>query len=292
MQVKSWRQLPDGYIRTAVRPNRSSSTTTCLCSVRRRIHCRFRAFLAATHSATGAKCSGSDAAVPQGFLATGAGLADSNLSGGQTDVAALHKDGPQSSSAQSSNPIAQRIQQLSTDLQSGNLTAAQRDYTNLQQDFQNQASPMQRPHHHHRNHSGGGQNTAISQVLCSWDRTCGRATWVGAEGLQHVATGSAAVRDCKRGARWDGFDDGERQRVRGESSSIRAGFPVWWERLQTTTAKDAKQSCHHDQVAPQGPFGGGGRRAPFAGRRKSAGRCGRRGRSRFRTRCGRGRSFR
>lgn len=100
------------------------------------------------------------------FQQLGQDLQTGNLSGAQTDFAALQKDGAQSSSsAQSSNPIAQTIQQLSTDLQSGNLTAAQQDYSNLQQDFQNQASPMQRPHHHHRDHSGDGQDTAISQVL-------------------------------------------------------------------------------------------------------------------------------
>ena len=73
---------------------------------------------------------------------------------------------PQSpTSAQSSIPIAQTIPQLSTDLRSGNRTGAHQDYTNLQQDFQNQASQMQRPHRHHRNHSGGGQDKGISQVL-------------------------------------------------------------------------------------------------------------------------------
>jgi outer membrane protein assembly factor BamD (BamD/ComL family) len=99
------------------------------------------------------------------FQQLGQDLQTGNLSGAQADFAAMQKDGPQSSSAQSSNPIAQTIQQLSTDLQSGNLTGAQQDYTNLQQDFQNQASQMQRPHHHHRNHSGGGQDNGISQVL-------------------------------------------------------------------------------------------------------------------------------
>jgi len=99
------------------------------------------------------------------FQQLGQDLQTGNLSGAQADFAAMQKDGPQSSSAQSSNPVAQAIQQLSTDLQSGNLTAAQQAYTNLQQDFQNQASPMRRPHHHQRNHSGGGQDTTISQVL-------------------------------------------------------------------------------------------------------------------------------
>jgi len=60
------------------------------------------------------------------------------------------------------NPIAQELQQLSTDLQLGNLTAARQDYSNLQQDFQNQAA--QRPHHHHYS-SGSQDNNAISQLF-------------------------------------------------------------------------------------------------------------------------------
>src|SRR5215472_6212839 len=63
---------------------------------------------------------------------------------------------------QNSNPIAQELQQLSNDLQSGNLTAAQQDYTNLQRDFQNQAA--QRLHHHHH-HSGSQDSNAVSQLF-------------------------------------------------------------------------------------------------------------------------------
>jgi hypothetical protein len=178
------------------------------------------------------------------FQQLGQDLQTGKLSGAQADFAAMQKDGPQSSSsAQSSNPIAQTIQQLSTDIQSGNLTAAQQDYTNLQQDFQNQASPMQRPHHHHRNHSGGGQDTAISQVLSQLGQDLqSGAPDVGAEGLWHVAAGSRAVRDRERSARRGEFDDGERQRVSGESWSIRAGFPAGWERLKSfLTAEIAKK---------------------------------------------------
>lgn len=99
------------------------------------------------------------------FQQLGQDLQTGNLTGAQSDFAALQKDMPQStSSPQGNTSIAQTIQQLSNDLQSGNLTGAQQDYNTLQQDFQNQASPMQRPHHHHR-HAGGGQDNGISQVL-------------------------------------------------------------------------------------------------------------------------------
>jgi hypothetical protein len=88
------------------------------------------------------------------------------LTGAQADFAALQKDGPQSgSSTQNNNPVAQAFQQLSSDLQSGNLSAAQQDFSNLQQDFQNQAaSHMQRSHHHH--HSGGSHDSSqMTQLL-------------------------------------------------------------------------------------------------------------------------------
>ena len=102
------------------------------------------------------------------FLQLGQDLQTGNLTGAQSDFAALQKDGSQStSSTQSSNPIAQAFQQLTTDLQSGNLAGAQKDYATLQQDFQNQAAQSERPHHHHRMHAGGsGQNSSdLSQLL-------------------------------------------------------------------------------------------------------------------------------
>lgn len=174
------------------------------------------------------------------FQQLGQDLQTGNLSGAQADFAAMQKDGPQSSSAQSSNPIAQAIQQLSTDLQSGNLTGAQQDYSNRQQDFQNPASPMQRPHHHHRNHSGADRIRPSRKCCRSWDRTCSRATWRRRRRPTVRCSRSAAVRDRERGARWDGFDDGGRQRVSGESSSIAAPRLVG-KAEKLLTAKTAKK---------------------------------------------------
>ncbi len=57
----------------------------------------------------------------------------------QSDFAALQQSGLQanpSSSSQSADPIVQAFNQLSQDLQSGNVSAAQQDYAALQQDFQ------------------------------------------------------------------------------------------------------------------------------------------------------------
>jgi type VI protein secretion system component VasK len=80
------------------------------------------------------------------------------------------------SSSQSTSPIAQALQQLSTDLQSGNVSAAQKDFATLQQDFQSQAT--QGGGHHHRHHhvdndsqnSGNGSGSTVSQVFAQLDR--------------------------------------------------------------------------------------------------------------------------
>jgi outer membrane protein assembly factor BamD (BamD/ComL family) len=51
--------------------------------------------------------------------------------------------------------------QLSQDLQSGNISAAQQDYTKIQQDFQSASA-----HKHHHHHSGSGsQSSEISQLF-------------------------------------------------------------------------------------------------------------------------------
>src|SRR5271157_4506497 len=55
--------------------------------------------------------------------------------------------------------IRQEFQQLGTDLQSGNLTAAQSDFAALQQDFQSQGTQT---HHHHHHHGGGSNNSGSS----------------------------------------------------------------------------------------------------------------------------------
>ena len=76
----------------------------------------------------------------------------------------LQSDLPQANSkstAQSNNPIAQAFSQLSQDLQAGNLSAAQQDYSTIQQDFQSQASQT----HHHHHHAGGSQESQVSQLL-------------------------------------------------------------------------------------------------------------------------------
>jgi hypothetical protein len=71
--------------------------------------------------------------------------------------------------AAANNVYQQDMKQLAGDLQSGNLSAAQQDFSILQQDLQNQSgSSVSRPHNHHRLHIGTedltGQNSLVQQL--------------------------------------------------------------------------------------------------------------------------------
>ncbi|HTX16573.1 MAG TPA: hypothetical protein VMD77_14835 [Candidatus Baltobacteraceae bacterium] len=102
----------------------------------------------------------------QEFQELGQDLQSGNLSAAQSDFSTLQQNGPQSivnsnssanssSSTQSNNPLAAAFNQLSQDLQSGNLAGAQSDYSTIQQDMQSHGAHM----HHH----GGGAGSGISQ---------------------------------------------------------------------------------------------------------------------------------
>lgn len=60
------------------------------------------------------------------------------------------------------NSIAQAFAQLGQDLQSGNLQAAQQDYTTVQQDAQQNASQQVAGHHHHHHHAESSQDSSSS----------------------------------------------------------------------------------------------------------------------------------
>jgi hypothetical protein len=93
------------------------------------------------------------------FQQLGQDLATGNLSSAQSDFAILQQAFMQPAAtasstssafaASASNPLAQAFQQLSSDLKSGNLTAAQKDYSTIQQDMQSKFSS-----HLHRHHAG------------------------------------------------------------------------------------------------------------------------------------------
>jgi hypothetical protein len=99
-------------------------------------------------------------------------LESGDLNAAEQDFSALQLDGAQtnatsgsasagstsasSTTAQSSNPISQAINQLSVDIQAGNLTAAQQDYSNIQQDAPNgNQSQSGAPHFNHERHVTG-----------------------------------------------------------------------------------------------------------------------------------------
>jgi outer membrane protein assembly factor BamD (BamD/ComL family) len=105
----------------------------------------------------------------QDFQQLGQDLQSGNTSAAQSDFVTLQNDLQQTSStsastststSQSSSPLAQAFNQLAQDLQSGNLSGAQKDYATIQQDFQSQVSQT---HHHH--HSSGSQQSQASQLF-------------------------------------------------------------------------------------------------------------------------------
>src|ERR1700733_4569807 len=86
----------------------------------------------------------------QEFQQLGQDLQAGNLSAAQSDFTTLQQlvaqagsaaaSSASNSSSQSGNPIAQAFSQLASDLKSGNLTAAQQDFAQIQKDFQNLAA--------------------------------------------------------------------------------------------------------------------------------------------------------
>ncbi|HEY2351759.1 MAG TPA: hypothetical protein VGH83_04565 [Candidatus Acidoferrum sp.] len=131
----------------------------------------------------------------QGFQQLGKDLQSGNLSAAQSDLATLLQSRPQSAaqtaappvqnaaaSGQSGSAIAQDFAQLSTDLQAGNLSGAQADYTSILQAFQNRAaqSQNQAPAHAHRHHgSGNSGNSGNSNSITQEFSALGQALQAG-----------------------------------------------------------------------------------------------------------------
>ena len=67
---------------------------------------------------------------------------------------------PQTNNPLSDDPLGQALDQLSQDLRSGNVAAAQKDFATVQQDLQSAGAG----HHHHHYHSGvASTSNAIAQ---------------------------------------------------------------------------------------------------------------------------------
>jgi hypothetical protein len=112
----------------------------------------------------------------QNFQKLGQDLQSGNLSSAQSDFATLQQAFAQPSttsgtaaapiSTAPSNPITQAFNQLASDLQSGNLAAAQKDYSTLQQDLQSQSGMGHHLHNHHRIRAGGvGDSSSQNPLL-------------------------------------------------------------------------------------------------------------------------------
>jgi outer membrane protein assembly factor BamD (BamD/ComL family) len=111
--------------------------------------------------------------IKAGFQQLGQDLQSGNLTQAQSDFATLSQNFPgasQSTAAStnaaataSNNPLLQAFAQLGQDLQSGNLQAAQQDFTNLQQDLQQNSSQQVGGHHHHHHHAESSQSSSSSQ---------------------------------------------------------------------------------------------------------------------------------
>lgn len=113
------------------------------------------------------------------FQQLGQDLQSGNMTAAQSDFATLTQLDPNlvstsSTSATSStssatattasNPMEQAFAQLAQDLQAGNLSAAQQDYSAIQQQMQS-ATAVHGHHHHHHGGGGGGQENPIDQLF-------------------------------------------------------------------------------------------------------------------------------
>ncbi len=117
--------------------------------------------------------------IKQEFQQLGSDLQSGNLSQAQTDFAALQQNlpssaqssaaVPQSISATTSSPttnsLTAAVNQLAQDLKAGNLSAAQSDFTAVQQDVQalGQQQGAGGAHHHHHHSSGSDSSAQSSQ---------------------------------------------------------------------------------------------------------------------------------
>jgi len=112
------------------------------------------------------------------FQQLGQDLQSGNLSAAQTDLTSLQQLLPPnasntatsssmdttlstSSSSQTNSSVSSLFKQLSQDLQAGNLSAAQQDYSSIQQNLQSRSA---HGHHHHHQKSAGQMQQTLDQL--------------------------------------------------------------------------------------------------------------------------------
>ena len=104
------------------------------------------------------------------FQQLGQALQSGNLSQAQQDFATLTQNlpsatqtaAPNTTAANTTNPLTQAITQLGNDLQSGKLSAAQSDFSTVQQDLQQQSGGQIRGHGHHHHRAESSQDSSSS----------------------------------------------------------------------------------------------------------------------------------
>jgi|HubBroStandDraft_1064217.scaffolds.fasta_scaffold03892_5 hypothetical protein len=108
-------------------------------------------------------------------------LQSGNLSAAQSDFATLRQAFSQPSttsgaasgapSSPTANPVNQAFNQLASDLQSGNLSAAQKDLSTVQQDMQSVHGTISFPRFSPNQHNGGGLSTGQNSLLQSLNQS-------------------------------------------------------------------------------------------------------------------------
>lgn len=112
--------------------------------------------------------------IQQDFQQLGQDLQSGNLSQAQSDLSALQQQLPGQTqnlttaapgATSSSNPVSQAFAQLTQDLKSGNLSAAQSDFTTLQGDLHLGSVTGHRHHHLHAENSQSSQQSGPSTLF-------------------------------------------------------------------------------------------------------------------------------
>jgi hypothetical protein len=91
-------------------------------------------------------------------------------------TSAVTPTGATGTTSGSTNPLATDMQTLSQALQSGNLSAAQTAFAQLQQDASQAAQSASGHHHHHHHHGGGSSSSSSSASSSSTSGTTSGAT--------------------------------------------------------------------------------------------------------------------
>ncbi len=113
--------------------------------------------------------------IQQQFQQLGTALQSGNLSAAQSDFASLQAAFSQpatttgsaspATNSPTNNPTSQAFHQLASDLQSGNLSGAQKDFSTIQQGIQSTAGTISGHRLHHSHHGGGGVSNEEQSLL-------------------------------------------------------------------------------------------------------------------------------